>query len=149
MKLNTLPPAPGVSVVAPLVPDPCGHSLPRIEVIYIAGPLRGPSAWEIEQHTRTAEALALQVWLSGMVALCPHANIRFFQGAAAAEVFRQGEFELIRRCDALLTVSGWERDPRTSRDMQVAHGLGKPVFNSMFDLVRWKDLGGCIESRAG
>jgi nucleoside 2-deoxyribosyltransferase len=148
METNILPRA-QVSLMAPLAHNPCGHMLSRIEVIYIAGPLRGPSAWELEQHTRAAEALALQVWLSGMAALCSHANIRFFQGAAAAEVFRQGDFELIRRCDALLTVSGWERDPRTSREMQLAHSLGKPVFHSMFDLVRWKDLRECVELRAG
>ena len=53
-----------------------------MKVVYVAGPFRGRDSWEIESNIRRAEALALEVWRAGAAALCPHANTRFFQGAA-------------------------------------------------------------------
>ena len=58
-----------------------------MKVVYIAGPFRGPNAWEIEQNIRRAESLALEVWRAGAAALCPYTNTRFFQGAAPDDVW--------------------------------------------------------------
>jgi hypothetical protein len=61
-----------------------------MEVIYVAGPYRAETTWGIECNTRAAEALALQVWQAGAVAICPHSNSRFFQGSAPDEAFVDG-----------------------------------------------------------
>lgn len=106
-------------------------------VIYIAGPFRGPSAWAIEQNIRRAEELALAVWRSGMAALCPHTNTRFFQGAAADEVWLDGDLELLRRCDAILLVPGWERSQGARAERACAIDLNLPVFEDLVVLQRW------------
>ena len=58
-----------------------------MKVVYVAGPFRGPNAWEIEENIRRAERLALEVWRLGCACLCPHTNTRFFQGAAPDAVW--------------------------------------------------------------
>lgn len=73
-----------------------------MKVIYIAGPFRGANTWEIEQNIRRAETLALAVWRAGGVAICPHTNTRFFQGAAPDSIWLEGCLALMYRCDGVI-----------------------------------------------
>ena len=105
-----------------------------MHVVYIAGPFRGPAAWDIEQNIRRAEELALKVWQAGYVSLCPHANTRFFQGSAPDEVWLKGDLELLKRCDALLTVSGWQFSTGAREEVRFALESQIPVYYSLEEL---------------
>lgn len=108
-----------------------------MRVIYVAGPYRGPDAWAIESNIRRAEALALEVWRLGAVALCPHCNTRFFQGAAPDAVWLEGDLELLRRCDAVILTPDWE-DSRGARvERELAARLGLPIFDTLEPLAEW------------
>jgi hypothetical protein len=106
-------------------------------VVYVAGPFRVPSAWDIECNIRRAETLALEVWRMGCAALCPHTNTRFFQNAAPDEVWLKGDIELMMRCDVMIMTPDWERSSgaRAERDHAQAHGL--PVVYSIDELRAW------------
>ncbi len=104
------------------------------KVIYVAGKYRGPHAWAIENNIRRAEELALEVWAMGAVALCPHANTRFYQGALPDEVWLEGDLELLRRCDAILMVPGWEESKGAIVEERLAAQLGLHVFTSIEQL---------------
>jgi len=110
-----------------------------MKVVYVAGPFRAATAWEIEQNVRAAEVVALRVWRAGAVALCPHANSRHYHGDAADELFIEGTLELLRRCDAILLVEGWERSTGARGERVEAERLGLPVFTEdRFDqLEQW------------
>lgn len=108
-----------------------------VKVIYIAGPYRAPNAWEIEQNIRRAEALALEVWKLGAVAICPHANTRYFQGAAPDEVWLRGDLEILRRCDAVLLTPDWERSMGAREEVMRAHAECLPVLHSIEELESW------------
>lgn len=109
----------------------------NIKVVYIAGKFRGPNYWEQERNIRLAEELALLVWKAGMAALCPHTNTRYFQGAAPDHVFLDGDLELLRRCDALLTVHNWLGSKGAVEEVGLAHRLGIPVFHEIGELLYW------------
>ncbi len=100
-------------------------------VIYIAGPFRAANSWEIEQNIRRAETLALEVWLCGMAAICPHANTRYYQGAADDRVWLDGDLAILARCDAVLLVPGWERSVGTCAEIAFAHQNSIPVLHSL------------------
>ena len=106
-------------------------------VVYVAGPFRATSAWGIEQNVRRTEELALAVWRSGMAALCPHTNTRFFQGAADDAVWLQGDLELLRRCDAVLLVPGWQASVGACAERVAALAGGLPVFEDLDRLQEW------------
>lgn len=106
-------------------------------VIYIAGPYRGKDNWAIEQNIRRAEELALVVWKLGMVALCPHMNTRHFQGVLPDEVWLDGDLELIRRCDAVLLVSGWKASHGTLAEIAYAKEQGIPVFETEHEVMAY------------
>jgi hypothetical protein len=109
-----------------------------MRVVYIAGKFRGRDSWVIENNIRRAEELSLQVdTLGGVIALCPHTNTRFFQGALPDDFWLEGTLELMRRCDAVLMVPGWEESVGARGEKAEAERRGMPVFTSLADLDWW------------
>ncbi len=108
-----------------------------MKLVYIAGPFRGKSAWDIECNIRRAETLALEVWQLGAAALCPHCNTRFFQNAAPDEVWLAGDLVMLERCDAVLLTDDWFRSSGAQAEVQHARNLNIPVFTSIAYLSQW------------
>lgn len=106
-------------------------------VVYIAGPFRAPNAWEIEQNVRRAENLALATWRAGFPTICPHTNTRFFTGAAPDDIWLEGDLEIVLRCNAVLTVSGWENSEGTRTELALAKSAYIPVFHNLHDLTKY------------
>ncbi len=100
-----------------------------MKVVYVAGPFRGPNHWEIAQNIRRAEALALQVWLAGAAALCPHANTRNFQDAGPDEIWLKGDIELLERCDAIILTDDWKSSAGAKAERHHAKSKGLAVFH--------------------
>jgi len=109
----------------------------RLPVVYVAGPFRGPNAWEIEENIRRAERLALEVWRLGAVALCPHTNTRHFQGALDDRVWLRGDLEMLTRCDAMILTDDWERSSGAHAEELFARERNMPVFYHLASLALW------------
>jgi len=105
----------------------------RMPVVYIAGPFRGSSSWQMELNIRRAETLALKVWKMGAAALCPHANTRFYQGEGDDSIWLQGDLEMIRRVDAILMTDDWTRSPGARGELEFANELQIPAFFESYD----------------
>jgi hypothetical protein len=110
-----------------------------MKVVYIAGPFRGKSAWDIERNIRRAETLALEVWRLGAACLCPHTNTRFFQNAAPDEVWLKGDLELLKRCDAVLLTDDWQNSSGAREEVAFAVNNDIPVFKTLEALTEWVD----------
>lgn len=116
-------------------------AIKHLPIVYVAGPFRAANTWEIEQNIRRAEALALEVWRHVGPAICPHTNTRFYQGAAPDDVWLNGDLAILDRCDAVILVEGWERSSGTRAEVAWAQEAGVPVFQSLPDLLLWKNTG--------
>lgn len=112
-----------------------------MKVVYIAGPFRGKSHWEIAENIRNAERLALEVWRMGAVAICPHANTAHFQNAAPDEVWLNGDLELLARCDAVLMTPDWMRSRGANEEHDFALARKIPVFYEVSMLKVWLETG--------
>jgi hypothetical protein len=108
-----------------------------VKVVYVAGPYRGKDSWIIESNVRRAETLALEVWKLGAAAICPHANTRFFQGAAADDVWLKGDIEILSRCDAVLTTPDWKLSEGAVEEVGFARSNDIPVFKDIASLKSW------------
>jgi nucleoside 2-deoxyribosyltransferase len=108
-----------------------------MKVIYVAGPFRGKDAWTVENNIRRAESLALEIWRFGAAAICPHANTRFFDGAAPDKQFLEGDLEILNRCDAVLLTPDWERGEGARGERAAALVAHIPVFDDLESLRRW------------
>lgn len=106
-------------------------------LIYIAGPFRAASSWQIEQNIRRAEEAALEIWRMGGVGVCPHAMTRFYQGELPDRVWLDGDLALLARCDAVLLVQGWECSEGARAEKAHAETLAIPVFPDLAALRAW------------
>lgn len=108
-----------------------------MKVIYIAGPFRDHTPWAVEQHVRHAEELAFEVARLGAMPLCPHTNTRFFDGTLSEQFWLDGTLELMSRCDAVILTDDWAYSSGARAEVQKAHALSLPVFDSIDALRLW------------
>ncbi len=94
------------------------------QVVYVAGPFRADSHWEIEGNIRRAEEYALLLWLEGYAVICPHANTRFYQDVAPDETWLDGDLEIVSRCDIIAMVLGWEKSSGSREELKKARECG-------------------------
>lgn len=99
------------------------------KVVYVAGPFRGPNHWAIHKNIRRAEEIAFDIWRVGAVALCPHLNTIHFQDALPDDAWLTGDLELLRRCDAVVMVPGWEYSQGAQAERKYAKEHNIPVID--------------------
>lgn len=58
-----------------------------MKLVYLAGPFRGPTKWDVVQNIRRAESYALEIWKLGAACICPHLNTANFDGALPDQVW--------------------------------------------------------------
>ena len=109
----------------------------RMRVIYVAGPFRGKTAWEVAENVRAAERLGFEVAQLGAMPLIPHANTSNFDGTMTAEFWLEGTMELLRRSDAVIFTLDWDRSSGARGEEKEARRLAIPCFYSVLALDRW------------
>jgi nucleoside 2-deoxyribosyltransferase len=108
-----------------------------MKVVYVAGPFRGKSHWDIAENIRNAERLALDVWRLGAAALCPHANTAHFQDAAPDHVWLDGDLAMLDKCDAIIMTPDWRRSSGATAEHEHALANGIPSFYDVDTLAKW------------
>jgi nucleoside 2-deoxyribosyltransferase len=113
-------------------------------LIYIAGPFRASTPWEIEQNVRRAEEYGL--WIAGLggIPLCPHTMYRFYQNSLPDAFWLEAGIALLRKCDAVAVCVGElaaENSAGTTSEINDACARSVPVFyntsNDMRRLANW------------
>lgn len=107
-------------------------------VVYIAGPYRSRFGKPgIIRNIIRARRCARKLWRLGFFALCPHSNTGLMDGAAGDDVFLEGGLELLRRCDVMIVLSGFESSNGTLGEINEAHRQEIPVFYDMTALINY------------
>lgn len=76
--------------------------------VYISGPFRGKTPWDIAENVRRAERAALKSWREGNATFCPHTNTQHFQDSVPDDHFLIGDLALLEDYDEIWMVEGWE-----------------------------------------
>lgn len=108
-----------------------------MKVVFICGPYRGSTAWEIEQNVRVAEEASLEAMRVGAFPYCPHTASRFFEGILPDAFFLKGCLEMLGRCDAILTVGEWRGSSGAVNEVDFARENGIRYFGSVEALKAW------------
>ena len=101
-------------------------------VAFIAGPFRGPTAWDVAENVRVAERYGLFVARLGAMPLIPHANTHLFFGQLSEEDFwLPGYQRLLDLADCMVLIPGWERSAgtRAERDRIVTTRREDRIFD--------------------
>ncbi len=99
-----------------------------MKLVYIAGPYRAATAWEVEQNVRRAEEIGLEIARMGAMPVVPHTLTRFYGGECPEDFWLLGTFMLMRRCDIVVLVPAWKLSSGAACEKDDAVRLGKPVF---------------------
>lgn len=110
-----------------------------MKLVYVAGPYRADTEHGIIKNIRAAEEVALRVWKSGAACICPHKNTSMLGGECDDEVWLRGDLEMLRRCDALVCVDGWQDSRGTVAEIGFAHDMFIPVF------YNFEEFEACLE----
>ena len=106
----------------------------QMRVVFISGPYRAQTEYQVVENIREAEQLALLVWKRGGAVICPHKNTAFFGGAADDSVWLSGDLEILRRCDAVLCTPRWKDSIGACGEVEEAKRNGIPVFYSIEEI---------------
>lgn len=99
-----------------------------MKVIYIAGRFRGRDGWEVRCNIHAAESAARRVVALGAMPCTPHSIGGNMAGTASDAFWLRGTLELMRRCDAVLVLPGYETSEGTKAEITEAQAKQIPVF---------------------
>ena len=99
-----------------------------MQVAFISGPYRASTVYGIKHNVDIAGAVALKYWKRGYAVICPHKNSAFFDGECPEKVWLDGDIEILRRCDVIVMMSGWEQSEGARADLHEAERCGMPVI---------------------
>lgn len=114
-----------------------------MKTLYIAGPFRGPTAWDVRCNVHRAEQKAAELigiaaeFGQAVAVLVPHSLGANFNGTMTNEYWLEATMEWLRRCDAVFMLDGWSRSQGATAERAEAMRLGKPVFFNPDDVVLW------------
>ncbi len=89
-------------------------------LVYIAGPFRASTSWDIAQNVRCAERVGLEVAHHGYYPVIPHSMTHHFHGAIDDEFWLNGSLALMLRCDGVLAMDKWGCSEGSRREIDTA-----------------------------
>ncbi len=120
-----------------------------MKVLYVAGPFRASTAWGVHLNVTEAERWAFWVARLGAVPMCPHAMYRNYDGTKTGQFWLDATMELLKRCDAMAMIPGWQDSDGSCREYAHAREEAMPIFyledgESRERLASWAKMEGGI-----
>ena len=97
-----------------------------MKLVYIAGKYRGKTSAEIKENIMIAEwyQLKLTQMYPQYFYICPHSNTAFLDGSQPDQYFLDGTMEMLRRCNGIYMLPGWEGSEGSKKELAEAEKLG-------------------------
>ena len=102
-------------------------------LIYVAGKYRAATREAVAANIEAARQLGIEAARLGWYPVIPHCNTAHMELATPQhgdQFWLQGTLELMRRCDALVLVPGWETSEGTQGEIAEADRLQIPIYRS-------------------
>ena len=104
-----------------------------MNLIYVAGPYSADTYIGIERNVLNAKEATIELLRHGWAVICPHTMTHTCQNGTGLEpeVFYASDLEMLRRCDAILLLKGWQDSKGSVEEMALARELGLSVFATL------------------
>ena len=99
-----------------------------MKIIYVAGAYRAKSEWELCQNIEASRQASARLWAQGWAVISPHMNTAHFGGICPDQSFLDGDLEIIKRCDAIYMLKGWEISSGSVTEHKLAMDIGLDIF---------------------
>lgn len=114
-----------------------GHRKP---VVYVAGRFRSTDGWKINENVFAAEKAGREVAALGAMPLIPHSIGAHMAGTEDDAFWLTGTLELLRRCDVMLVLPGYQESQGTLGEIAEAQRIGLPVIMPQNGAPGWDEL---------
>lgn len=103
-----------------------------MRLVYVAGPLRAASKREVDANIARAAHVALEVYRSGCLPVVPHLLTRWVEILSITledeQFLMAGLIDLMRTCDEVWLMDGWERSEGTWDEVYAALAAEIPIY---------------------
>ncbi len=108
-------------------------------LVYVAGPFSAADRGGVESNIMRAALRGVEVAKLGACPVVPHSNTSLpqYEHVQPYQFWIAATLEMMRRCDALLTVPGWELSSGARGEVNAMTDMGKPVFHDLEALADW------------
>lgn len=112
-------------------------SASKMRLIYVAGRFTGMDRACVERNIAAAVEVGIEVCKVGAFPVIPHANTgdERFESLHPYTFWIDGTLELLRRCDGIIMVPGWEASKGACGELAEAQRLGLAVFMTVEELA--------------
>lgn len=111
-----------------------------MKLIYVAGAYRAKTDWRRQLNIVKAKVVGLQLLKKGYVPIIPHSMYANFDGECQDEVFLEADLTLLRVCEGVVLVPGWEESAGVEAELKEARSRQMPVFVSTDALVATESI---------
>jgi hypothetical protein len=108
-----------------------------MKFVYVAGPFRAKTQWEIHQNVIVAEKYGLEIAKLGAFPIIPHKNTESYHSELPDFWFLNGYLELLVKCDAMFLLPNWENSKGTLNEINLFNNKGLPIFTELSKLKDW------------
>jgi nucleoside 2-deoxyribosyltransferase len=115
-----------------------------VKLVYLAGPYSAEYASDLWDNVMKARDWTKRLMFIGLSVFCPHLNSMFMDGYGGMDHarFMAIDKEILKRCDGVAVMAGWEDSGGTLEEIAFATELGLPVFylkDGLDQLMDWQD----------
>lgn len=108
-----------------------------MRLVYVAGPFRGATPLAVRRNVERARDVGLQIAERGAYPVIPHTMTSEFDQLLTDQFWLAGTMELLRRCDAIFLIPGWEASSGARAERVEAFVSGMPIFTQLAEVERW------------
>ena len=110
-----------------------------IPLVYVAGAFSAPTPKGVVRNIERAVAVGIEIARLGACPVIPHSNTAHpeFNRCQSYDFWCAATLGLMRRCDAVVMVEGWERSRGATAERADALSRGMPVHHTLKELQDW------------
>lgn len=115
-----------------------------MRIVYVAGPYMGAthdgkSYYQISKNILEAREWAKKIIEAGAFPFTPHLNSYHMECDVdkPADWWREADLEMLRRCDAIFLIPGWQESKGARMEKEFALRSSIPVFYDLEILCAW------------
>jgi hypothetical protein len=105
-----------------------------LKIVFVAGPYNAKTDTDKRWNIIKAIQVAEQLIAAGHMPIVPHTNTQYMGGLASEKFFYEGYETVLKKCDAIALVPGWEHSKGARRELKLAQLLKMEVME--FEEVR-------------